>query len=228
MNIFFYRLSHILKKFPKLERLFLDRALRTTLALKLGLAVNMGYAVFKLTTGAFYKSFWFGAIGVYYIMLCSFKFYLLRKGFLFSRPNSRKRELLILRNCGVLLLILNASITAIIYYTIFSGQSFAYPDFIIVLSIFYTAFRIVAAFGDIINFKKLKSPMLSASKALSMSVALMSLFSLQVTALEKFDLGLKVENLLNLTIGSAICISVILIAVTTILRATKALKEKVP
>ena len=78
------------------------------------------------------------------------------------------------------------------------------------------------------NFKKLKSPMRSASKALSMSVALMSLFSLQVTALEKFDLGLKVENLLNLTIGSAICISVILIAVTTILRATKALKEKVP
>ena len=66
---------------PFTEKYINDIKKRTELFLRLGLAVNIAYALFNVFTGVFYQSVWFGAVAVYYIMLCFIKFFLLSKGF---------------------------------------------------------------------------------------------------------------------------------------------------
>ena len=211
--------------FPKSEKFLLNDTDRAELMLKLGLGINAGYAIFKLSSGIFYRSFWFGAVGVYYILLCSLKFYLLHKGFP-AEGRSRRGQLVTLRNCSVLLLLLNLTMSFIIFYLIKQNKGISYSDFILLASSLYTLFRLVAAFSDIVSFKRLHIPVLAAAKSVSMSVALMSLFSLQVTLLDRIKAEADLKTVLNILSGSLIIIAVISIAVTSIVKAEKEIREK--
>ena len=73
MNRFF---DALIKVAPFTEKYIKDMKRRTELFLRLGLAVNIGYALFNVFTGVFYRSVWFGAVAVYYIMLCFIKRYI--------------------------------------------------------------------------------------------------------------------------------------------------------
>lgn len=215
----------IITKFPKTEKYLRDDTDRAELILKLGLSLNAGYAIFKLSSGVFYRSFWFGAVGIYYILLCSLKFYLLHSGFPAER-RSRTGQLMTLRNCSVLLLFLNLTMSLIIFYLIRQNKGFSYSDFVLLASALYTLFRLVAAFSDIVSFKRLHIPVLAAAKSISMSVALMSLFSLQVTLLDRIKAENNLKYALNILSGGLIIIAVISIAVTSIVKAEREIRKK--
>lgn len=215
----------ITTKFPKSEKYLLNDTDRAELILKLGLGVNAVYAIFKLSSGIFYRSFWFGAVGVYYILLCSLKFYLLNKGFP-AEGISRRGQLVTLRNCSVLLLFLNLTMSVIIFYLIKQNKGFSYSDFVLLASALYTVFRLVAAFSDIVSFKRMHIPVLAAAKSVSMSVALMSLFSLQVTLLDRIKAEAILKTALNILSGTLIILAVISIAVTSIVKAEREIRKK--
>ncbi len=219
MNKFFNILIQIA---PFTEKYLKDLALRTRLFLRLGLAVNIGYALFNVFTGVFYRSVWFGAVAVYYIMLCFIKFFLLRRGF----ENRGRKEYANLFTCGIMLLILSVAVTAIIYLMIWQGKGAKYGKFIIIVSAIYALFRIVAALIDTVRLRHLKSPTLYAAKALSLSVALMSLFSLQFSVLLFSPLDEKIRYFLNVTSGSIVGVLTITIAILTIRNAYKVLRQK--
>lgn len=207
---------------PFTEKYIKDIACRTQLFLRLGLAVNIGYAIFNIFTGVFYRSVWFGAVAVYYIMLCFIKFFLLRRGF----ENKGRKEYSNLFACGIMLLILSTAVTAIIYLMIWQGKAAKYGKFVIIISAAYAIFRICAALFDTVRLRHLKSPTLYAAKALSLSVALMSLFSLQFSLLLFSPLGEKTKYFLNVISGSVVGILTLTIAVLTIRRAYRVLKGK--
>lgn len=212
----------IIRIAPFTEKYITDLKKRTELFLRLGLIVNVGYASFNIFTGVFYKSIWFGAVAVYYIMLCFIKFFLLRRGF----EKRGKKEYSDLFACGIMLLILSVAITAIIYLMIWKNQSYRYGKFVIYFSAAYTLFRICAAFFDTVRLRHLKSPTLYAAKALSLSVALMSLFSLQFSVLDILSISNKARYFLNVISGSVVGLLTIAIAGLTIRRAYITLKKK--
>ncbi|MBQ5911148.1 MAG: hypothetical protein IIW94_03980 [Clostridia bacterium] len=212
----------LIKIMPFSEKYIKDVKARTKLFLRLGLLINVGYAVFNIFTGVFYRSVWFGAVSVYYIMLCFIKFFLLKKGF----EKRGRKEYSDLFTCGIMLLILSASITAIIYLMIWQGKATEYSRLVIYVTAAYAVFRIVAALFDTVRLRHLKSPTLYAAKALSLSVALMSLFSLQFSVLLFSDLDEKIRYFLNVLSGSVVGVLTTVIAVLTIRRAYRVLKEK--
>ena len=64
-----------------IESFLKNKKARTEIMLRLGLIINVGYAGYNLVTGFLYRSVWFGAVAIYYIMLCTIKFFLLHRGF---------------------------------------------------------------------------------------------------------------------------------------------------
>ena len=109
----------LIKIAPFTEKYIKDIKKRTELFLRLGLAVNIGYALFNVFTGVFYRSVWFGSVAVYYIMLCFIKFFLLNKGF----DNRGTKEYGDLLTCGIMLLILSVAVTVIIYIMIWKTHT---------------------------------------------------------------------------------------------------------
>ena len=211
----------IIKLAPFTEKYINDLKKRTELFLRLGLAVNIGYALFNVFTGVFYQSVWFGAVAVYYIMLCFIKFFLLSRGFE-KRGDKEYGDLL---TCGVMLLILSGAVTAIIYIMIWKSEAVRYGRYVIYLSAAYTLFRLLAALFDTIRLRHLKSPTLYAAKALSLSVALMSLFSLLFSVLDTVPIDKTSRYIINVVTGSAVGALTTTISLLTIRRAYRQLRK---
>jgi uncharacterized protein with PQ loop repeat len=113
-----------------------------------------------------------------------------------------------------MLLGLNLTITALIYLMIWQNKAHFYSDAVIYAAAVYTVFRVCAAVYDTIELKKVQSPALYSAKALSISVALMSLFSLQTALIDRFaDSSTKLPTVLNIFTGTFVGIAVIFIAI---------------
>ncbi len=208
---------------PFTKKYVIDLRARTELFLKLGLTVNVGFAAYNLFTGVLYRSIWFGAVAVYYIMLCLIKFFLIARGF---NPKTKNKSIYTdFLICGIMLLVLNLTITGLIYQMIWQNKSHFYSEAVIYVAAAYTVFRVCAAIYDTVNLRKLKSPTLYAAKALSISVALMALFSLQTSILDRLGFDNSLHRGLNIITGSFVGVTVIVIALRTILRAHRYLKK---
>ena len=123
-----------------------------------------------------------------------------------------------------MLLILSVAVTAIIHIMILKSQAVRYSEFVIYISAAYTVFRLLAALFDTVKLRRLKSPTLYAAKALSLSVALMSLFSLLFSVLELSSADSSTKYIINVVTGSAVGILTIFISLLTIRRAYRLLK----
>ena len=196
-------------------RLFKDPLFRAECFLKAGLLMNFAYTLFGLFTGLFYRSVWFAGTAVYYIMLCILKFYLLRKGF--GIKKGKTKGLLTCRNCGRLLLVLNAVMLVLIYQMVEKNRGYEYSDMVLTATAVYTFVRLFAAVGDRIFFSRdYKSPTLFAARTLSLTVAMMAMFTLQVTLLDRFGTDPELRRGLNIITGATVGIAAIVIALRLI------------
>ena len=98
----------------------------------------------------------------------------------------------------------------------------------IYLSALYTFYTIILAIVNLVTFRKLGSPILSAAKVLSFVAALMSLLGLQTAMISQFSTeGEAFRRRMNAITGGAVWFSVILIAVYMLLRSRN-MKEVKP
>lgn len=201
------------------RRYLTETELRARISLYSGLCIHLIYAVFKLASGIYYNSVWLGAEAFYHIILSTTQFLLVR--------NERKKSSNALsewhgyRLCGLLMLLLNLAISAFVVMTVFQDKSYVYSGIIIYATAAYTFYRLIIAFIQIGKFRKIKRPILSASKFLNLSASLMSLFALQTAMLTQFGTDGLNTKALNAATGGFVCFSVIYIAISMIIRSTK-------
>ncbi len=204
--------------------LYRDPLKRTEFFLRAGLIINSVYTLFGIFTGLFYRSVWFAGTAVYYILLCILKFYLLRQGF--GIRKGRSAALLTGRNCGRLLLLLNAVMLVLIYRTVEQNKGYDYSDTVLVGATVYTFVRLFAAVGDRLLFSgNIKDPTVFAARTLSLTVAMMAIFSLQVTLLDRLGTDNGLRRGLNIITGAVVGISAIVMALRLIFEAEKNLDE---
>ena len=112
------------------------------------------------------------------------------------------------------LLVLNVPIGGLALLMV-SGQSVsALPGHLIYLSALYTFVMMYLAISNLIRFRKLGSPILSAAKVLSLVAALLSLLTLQSALIDRFGAEQDSFRLLMTRLtGSAVYASVLIIAV---------------
>lgn len=201
-----------------------DPAFRGYFSVCGGLAVNFCYAVFRTVTGVLYGSVWLISSAIYFAGLA-----LIRAGLAISYHRTGKSadfERRRYRRTARLLLLLNLPMCGMILLTVAGNATVSYPGYTVYASATYTFWMLTHAAIQTKRFRRIGSPILSASKAVSLVAALMSLFGLQNGMIVTFsDKDEAFRRLMNGLTGAGVSIATVTIAVMMLIRAARAEQE---
>ena len=210
------------------NRYLTEAQLRSRVSLYLGTGVNLAYGIFKLAIGIAYRSIWFGAVAVYYMLVCLIGFLLIRSDRGAARRESalerRRYEWRRYRTAGLLMLVLNLAISGMVAQMILQNRGYAYPGYLIYAMAAYTFYRMTATIIKLCKGRRNHAPVFAAATALDLCVALVSMFALQTAMFASFGSDEVQRQLMNTATGSAVCLGVVLIAMAMIRQANKQLK----
>ena len=199
-----------------------DLAFHGSVGICQGMAVNFCYVMFRLAVGIRYASVWFLSMAVYYLVLGALRSYLI----VCYRRRSLKLEQRCYRITAWLLFLLNIPMGGMIVLMIRTDSGYSYPGSVIYLSALYTFYAFILAIVNVVRFRALGSPILSAAKVLNLVSALMSLLGLQTAMIARFSAnGEGYRKLMNTVTGSAVYVAVIVIAVYMLRRSRNLEKE---
>lgn len=199
------------------NRLITDKDLKNNINLFSGTFLNMIYGIFKFITGVIYSSVWFGATGVYYLVLGLMKLSLVKH---VIKKSNNKIQLKQYRNTGIFMFLLNSTMVGMIILMIRDGESALYPGFIIYAQAAYTFYILTIAIINAIKYRKNHSPLIAASKSINLVAGIMSMFILQVAMINQFG-DVSSMKLLNIISGSVTSIITISIAIYMIINSNK-------
>ena len=201
-----------------------DLAFRGSVSIYQGMMVNFLYVVFRIFIGIRYTSVSFITIAIYYLLLGVMRLSLI----LSYRNRNVKSELRCYRRTAWLLFLLNIPMGGMIVLMVLTDSGYSYPGYVIYLSALYTFCTVILAIVNLVKFRKLGSPILSAAKVLSFVAALMSLLGLQTAMISKFSTeGENFRRMMNAITGGGVWFAVILTAVYMLLHSRK-MKEMKP
>lgn len=188
--------------------------------------INLIYGVFKLSAGIYYKSAWFITFAVYYLLLCFMKFSLIKSIKKDEFGHDLKSEYKKFGLTGVILLLLDIVLAGMIVLIIHQDQTFVYPGTLIYIVALYDFYLIISAFVNVFKHRKFKSPILSANKFISLTVAMISMISLEVAMIYQFGSNDSEFKLVMTSItGLAVVVINSFMAIYMIVKANKNLKN---
>lgn len=219
------QIANAVQRHPITGRFLIDIPYRVQISLFISLIANAAYAIIKLIFGIMYSSTWFITISVYYLLLCSIRFLLLGQTRYFTFGKNKAEEYKQYRRCGMLLIVLNITLSGMTIQMVRNHQSYKYPGHLIYAVALYAFYAIIAAGANVVRYRKLKSPIISAAQALNFTTALVSVLSLQTAMLTQFNRDPSYEKLMNGITSCVICIFIIGIAFYMIAHATMKLHD---
>ena len=205
-----------------------DARLRVNVSLYGSLAWNALYGLFQLWLGFYHRTFWFCSLGAYYICLGVMRFFLLRHTTRYAPGEKMRAELKKYRTCGIAFLLMNLALTLIIFFMVYFGRTFEHHMITAIAMAAYTFTALTAAIINVIKYRKYNSPVFSASKAISLAAALVSMLTLESTMLTTFSEGtmtaMEQKIMLGAT-GGVISALIVATAIYMIVIGTKKLKQ---
>ena len=226
------RLIPMFRKFReenKYARRFLeDRELRMKVSLYGALYFNTAYALLQLGLGFWHHTFWYYTLAGYYICLAVMRFFLARYTGSHKPGENQKEELLRYRNCGIVLLLMNLTLSVMVFFMIYWGRTFHHHKITTIALAAYAFTAFTFAVINLIKYRKLKSPVYSAAKVVSLASACVSMLTLEAAMLTAFGdetmHPLTRKLFLGLT-GFAVCAFIILMALGMIYNGNDRLRR---
>lgn len=191
------------------NRLLTDKDLKNNINLFSGTIFNMLYGLFKFIIGFVYTSLWSGATGGYYLILGMMKLSLTKH---VIKKSDEKKQKIQYRNAGILMFLLNAAMVVMIILMLRHNQSVEYPGFIIFAQAAYTFYILIFAIINAVKYRHNHKPLISASKAINLVGAIMSMFILQIAMVNEFG-NMNDMKILNILSGAVTSMSTIGVAI---------------
>ena len=205
-----------------------DTRLRVNVSLYGSFAWNSLYGVFQLWLGFYHHTFWFCSLGAYYICLAVMRFFLLRHTRKFAPGEKMHTELVKYRACGIVFLLMNLALALIIFFMVYWNRTFRHHMITAIAMAAYTFTALTTAIINVMKYRKYNSPVFSASKAISLAAALVSMLTLESTMLTTFGDGtmtaIERKWMLGAT-GGVVSLLIVATAIYMIVVGTKKLKE---
>ena len=213
-------------RIPWLHRYLTDAPFRMHVSLYLSLGINMLYAVMKLLMGAYYRSVWFGTLGVYYALLTALRFMLLGHVRRRAPGSGLIPELKRVRLCGAALIPMTIALTGMVILVIDRNEGFVYPGYLIDVAALYAFCAVISAAVNLVKYRRYQSPVMSAAKAVSLASALVSVFALETAMLSRFgqERDPLFRRMMLSATGAAICGFILDMAAVMIVHATRRLR----
>lgn len=203
-----------------------DDRLRVRASLYGALIANGIYSVFQLWLGFYHGSLWFYSMAGYYLSLAVMRFFLLRY-MCANHPGERMREELIrYRACGWIFLVMNLAVSLMIFFMVYWNRTFHHHEITTIALAAYTFTSFSFAIVNLVKYRRYHSPVYTATKAISLAAACVSMLTLEATMLTTFgqgDEGFR-QVMLGAT-GAAISVFVIAMAILMIVQGTLKLKQ---
>ena len=189
-----------------------------------GVLINLLYVALKFGSGIYYNSIWFVSLAGYYFLLALMRFSLLH--YVRSRKRDKSSEWKRYRFCGIVLLVMNQALTAIVVIVVRQNKGFEYAGFLIYAMALYAFYAVITSVINVVKFRKYGSPIMSAAKAINLTAALVSMLSLETAMLAQFggdDASFR--QIMTSATGAGVCVIVLGMAFFMIAKSTKILKN---
>ena len=231
-----FRIPDIIKfiKYIKNENKYVvryrtDMHLRMKISLIATFLFNGAYAIFQFFIGLYHNSFWFYSMFAYYLILALTRFYLMKYTLRFKPNEKIKEELIRYRRCGWMLLLLNITLSVMVFFMVYWNRTFKHHEITTIALATYTFISFSIAIVNFIKYRKYKSPIFNAAKSISLISVSVSIITLEATMLTSFgaDMDTVVRKLFLGLTGGFVSLFVICLALIIIIKGTKQLKKLV-
>ena len=205
-----------------------DTRLRVNVSLFGSLVWNVAYATLQLWLGFSPKSFWFYSLAGYYILLAVVRFFVVRHTTTHKPGEKMREELIKYRACGWVFLTMNLVLSVMVFFMIYWNRTFEHDEITTITMAAYTFTSLTVAIINVIKYRKYDSPIYSASKAISLAAASVSILTLESTMLTTFGgetMDAFTQKLMLGLTGGAIAAFIIGMAIYMIHQSTKRLKQ---
>lgn len=221
------RLSHWLHRNPLLARYMDDPIYRTQFNLIVNIIINASYIILKLVSGIYYRSEWLIAFAFYYLLLIILRTSLIQYIRRHKPTENITAECHRSRFVGIMLLSMNLALTIIVERMIAHDESYDYPGVLIYAMATYTFYAAILSIVQVVRFRRLGSPVITAVKVVNLTAAMVSMISLEAAMIARFgDPSEIVFRRMMIGISGLICcLLVIMLALLMIIRARKVLKK---
>ena len=204
-----------------------DTRLRVNVSLYGTLIFNTAYAVLQLGLGLYHATFWFISLAGYYLSLAVMRFYLVRHTSKHMPGEKMQLELIKYRVCGIIFLIMNLTLTLMIFFMVYWNRTFIHHEITTIAMASYTFGALSLAIINAVKYRKYNSPAYSAAKAISLASACVSMITLESTMLTTFGndtVDLATRRIMVGASGAVISAFIISMAVYMIVKSTKKIR----
>ena len=201
-----------------------DTRLRVNVSLYGTLIYNTAYALLQLGMGFWHHTFWFYSLAGYYISLAVMRFFLVRHTSKHKPGEKMLDELIKYRACGIVFLIMNLALALMIFFMVYWNRTFHHHEITTITLAAYTFTSLTLAIINTVKYRKYNSPVYSASKAISLASACVSMLTLESTMLTTFGDGtmsLTGRRILLGISGGVISVFIIAMAIYMIVKGTQ-------
>lgn len=204
-----------------------DTRLRVNVSLYGALLWNTAYALLQLGMGFWHRSFWFCSLAAYYMSLAVMRFFLVRHTRRHEPGAHMMQELRKYRTCGIIFLAMNLTLALMIFFMLYWNRTFHHHEITTIAMAAYTFTSLTLAIINTVKYRKYNSPVYSASKAISLASASVSMLTLESTMLTTFggDMTLTGRRIFLGASGAAISVFIIAMAIYMIVQSTKKMKR---
>lgn len=218
------------------RRWFEDPHLRVEVGLHANFIWNAAYAALQvyLAVRNPESRFWYWSLAVYYLSLSVMRSVLGRHTRQHKPGEQQHAEWVRYRACGWVFLLMNLALSGIIILMIRQNKAVDHGEIVTISMAAYTFITFTVAVVSLIRYRKYNSPVFSATKAISLAAACVSMLTLEANMLTTFDgntdptQGLsETSRVLFMSItGGVIVAFIITMAVYMILHSTKELHKE--
>ena len=189
--------------------------------------INVTYSMYQALIGLTRNSAWFDALAIYYILLTASRVIMLF--YIRNEAPDGIVELKRYRVCGAMLLALTFMICGLgLLLNNGGSEPKEYPGHMVYVVGTYTIFTLINSFRNLWNYRKLESPLISASKSFNLAAAFVSLYAFEAAAIAQFRASMNpsVITLLNVTTAGAAIIAAGWMGGHIVIRSTRALNGR--
>ena len=210
---------------PVIRRYLTEPEFQVRVSLYRSLAINLGYVVWNLFCGIWYRSIWFWTLAGYHLLLTLMRFSLLRYARHHAFGEDLRTEWRRYRFCGTVLLAMNLALTGVVIMVVQDQKGFSYPGYLIYVMAIYAFYKIITAGKEMIQFRHTKSPVISAVKTINLAAALVSMLTLETAMLAAFGQNdsTRFREIMNGATSGTVCTLILLLAIRMLYRAVRAL-----
>lgn len=171
-----------------IQRWLGDARLRMNVTLTGSILWNGSYALMQLGLCIYHRALWFGALAAYYFLLAVMRFFLVHYSLRHPLGQSMQAEWRRYCFCGGLFLPMNVALSVIIFHMVHENRLVRHHEITTIAMAAYAFAALTMAIVNAVKYRKYNSPLLSASKAISLASASVSMLTLEGTMLATFGM----------------------------------------